>query len=100
LATIFLNWGKTTKRPHTRLVWITDNGAEVGRVKGAKVHQGVTVAPGYVKGDQVVAHAQMCDDRSPPSQTQTAQQAGQVTQYRCLYRTARLLYSATLVTAP
>jgi hypothetical protein len=34
------------------------------------------------------------------TQTQTAQQAGQLTQYRCLYRTARLLYSATLVTAP
>jgi hypothetical protein len=54
-------------------VWITDNGAEVGRVKGAKGHQGVNVAPGYVKGDQVVAHAQMCNDQSPPSQTQTAQ---------------------------
>src|SRR3954467_4423461 len=34
------------------------------------------------------------------TQTQTAQQSDQLTQYRCLYRTARLLYSATLVTAP
>jgi len=34
------------------------------------------------------------------TQTQTAQQNGQNTQYRCLYRTARLLYSATLVTDP
>jgi hypothetical protein len=34
------------------------------------------------------------------TQTQTAQQTGQLTQYRCLYRTARLLYTATLVTAP
>src|SRR3954452_17220789 len=34
------------------------------------------------------------------TQTQTAQQAGQLTQYNCLYRTARVLYTATLVTAP
>ena len=38
--------------------------------------------------------------RTSDTQTQTAQQPGQLTQYRCLYRTARLLYSATLVTAP
>jgi dienelactone hydrolase len=55
-------------------VWITANGTEVGRVKGAKEHQGVNVAPDYKKGDQVVAHAQMCDDESPPSKTETAQQ--------------------------
>ena len=34
------------------------------------------------------------------TQTQTSQRPRQVTQYRCLYRTARLLYSATLVTSP
>ena len=39
-------------------------------------------------------------DACRDTQTQTAQQPGQLTQYRCLYRTARLLYSATLVTAP
>jgi hypothetical protein len=39
-------------------------------------------------------------DKCRDTQTQTAQQVDQVTQYRCLYRTARLLYSATLITAP
>src|SRR4051794_20896654 len=39
-------------------------------------------------------------DKCRDTQTQTAQQINQVTQYKCLYRTARLLYSATLVTAP
>jgi hypothetical protein len=34
------------------------------------------------------------------TQTQTAQRRRQLTQYRCLYRTARLTYSATLITAP
>ena len=37
-----------------------------------------------------------CDD----SGVQTAQQAGANSQYYCLYRTARLAYSATLVTSP
>jgi hypothetical protein len=38
-----------------------------------------------------------CNDTS----TQTAQQApGLTVQYRCLYRTARLTYSATLITTP
>ena len=54
-------------------VWITANGTEVGRVKGAKEHQGVNVAPDYTKNDQVVAQAQMCDDKSPPSKTEIAQ---------------------------
>src|SRR3954453_7978821 len=44
--------------------------------------------------------ASRAQDRCRDTQTQTAQQPGQLTQYRCLYRTARLLYSATLVTAP
>ena len=39
-------------------------------------------------------------DQCRDTQTQTAQKEGQVTQYRCLYRTARLAYSATLVTNP
>jgi hypothetical protein len=37
-----------------------------------------------------------CDD----SGVQTAQERGATTQYYCLYRTARLAYSATLVTSP
>ncbi len=38
-----------------------------------------------------------CDE----NQTQTAQtETGELTQYRCLYRTARLTYSATLITDP
>jgi hypothetical protein len=37
-----------------------------------------------------------CDD----SGVQTAQQRGARTQYYCLYRTARVAYSATLVTSP
>jgi hypothetical protein len=38
-----------------------------------------------------------CDNTS----AQTAQQTlGQNAQYRCLYRTARLTYSATLITTP
>jgi hypothetical protein len=39
-------------------------------------------------------------DECRDTQTQTAQREGENTQYRCLYRTARLLYSATLVTSP
>jgi hypothetical protein len=39
-------------------------------------------------------------DKCRDTQTQTTQDRGQNTQYMCLYRTARLLYSATLVTSP
>jgi hypothetical protein len=39
-------------------------------------------------------------DQCRDTQTQTTQDPGKLTQYMCLYRTARLLYSATLVTAP
>jgi hypothetical protein len=39
-------------------------------------------------------------DKCRDTQTQTAQDRGNNTQYMCLYRTARLLYSATLVTSP
>jgi hypothetical protein len=39
-------------------------------------------------------------DKCRDTQTQTTQDPGKVAQYLCLYRTARLLYSATLVTAP
>lgn len=40
-----------------------------------------------------------CND-SATSAMQTVQKAGQVTEFRCLYRTARLTYTATLVTKP
>ena len=39
-------------------------------------------------------------DKCRDTQTQSSQDPGDLTQYRCLYRTARLLYSATLVTSP
>ena len=39
-------------------------------------------------------------DKCRDTQTQTAQDPGKNAQYLCLYRTARLLYSATLVTSP
>jgi hypothetical protein len=40
-------------------------------------------------------------DRCTDTKTQTAQtRTGQLTQYRCLYKTARLAYSATLITNP
>lgn len=48
-------------------VWITADGTEVGRVEGAKDHQGVNVKPDYSLGQSVRALASLCDDRSPPS---------------------------------
>ena len=54
-------------------VWIEANAVEVGRVKGANAHQGVNVAPAYGQGNQVVAHAAICGDRSPPSEIKIAQ---------------------------
>jgi hypothetical protein len=48
-------------------VWITANGVEVGKVKGAAPHQGIDVTPDYGLGEQVRAWAMMCKDRSPPS---------------------------------
>jgi hypothetical protein len=40
------------------------------------------------------------DDKCQDTQTQTIHRTGQITEYRCLYRTARLTYSATLITDP
>jgi hypothetical protein len=51
-------------------------------------------------GNDTSWRASRASDGCRDTQTQTAQHPGQSTQYRCLYRTARLLYSATLVTAP
>ena len=54
-------------------VWIDADAVEVGRVKGAKDHQGVNVAPPYGLGQKVVAHASLCGDQSPPSATEITQ---------------------------
>jgi hypothetical protein len=48
-------------------VWITADGTEVGRVDGAKEHQGVNVSPDYGPSQHVRAWAEMCRDPSPPS---------------------------------
>ncbi|RDK03016.1 hypothetical protein [Paraburkholderia lacunae] len=48
-------------------VWITADGVEVGKVKGAAPHQGINVTPDYGLGQQVRAWAMMCKDPSPPS---------------------------------
>ena len=48
-------------------VWITSDGTEVGKVKGAAPHQGVNVNPDYGLGKQVRAWASLCNDPSPPS---------------------------------
>jgi hypothetical protein len=48
---------------------------ERGRVRGAKEHQGVNVTPAYSEGEQVQAWANLCDDRSPASQTEIARRA-------------------------
>ena len=54
-------------------VWITADGAEVGRVDGAAAHQGVNVNPAYELGDEVLAFAELCADPSPASELHIAQ---------------------------
>jgi hypothetical protein len=49
-------------------VWIEADGTEVGRVNGAKDHQGVNVNPDYSLNERVRAYAEMCGDRTPPSE--------------------------------
>src|SRR4051812_2043083 len=51
-------------------VWITADGVEVGKVKGANKHQGVNVNPDYGPGQQVRAHAELCGAPAPPSESQ------------------------------
>ena len=48
-------------------VWINANGAERGRVEGAKEHQGVNVNPDFGRPEDVQAFASLCDDPSPGS---------------------------------
>ncbi|CAN5553614.1 hypothetical protein BH24GEM3_BH24GEM3_10960 [soil metagenome] len=54
-------------------VWISADGAEVGRVNGAAEHQGVNVNPDYSLGQRVRAWAELCGDPSPPSELHIAQ---------------------------
>lgn len=49
-------------------VWITADGAEVGRVDGcATPQQGVNVNPFYTLGQKVRAHTELCGDEAAPS---------------------------------
>src|SRR5262249_36853901 len=48
-------------------VWVTADGAEVGRVNGCKEHQGIDVNPDYGPNQHVRAWFQLCNDSSPPS---------------------------------
>lgn len=49
-------------------VWITADGAEVGRVDGcAAPQQGVNVNPFYTLGQRVRAHTELCGDPAAPS---------------------------------
>ncbi len=54
-------------------VWITADGVDVGRVDGAKQHQGVNVTPDYGLSQHVIAQAELCHDPSPPSVVQNTQ---------------------------
>ncbi len=46
-------------------VWILADGTQVGRVEGAKEHQGVNVNPDYGLNQAVRARAELCGDESP-----------------------------------
>lgn len=48
-------------------VWITADGAEVGRVNGCSPQQGVNVNPFYALGQKVRAYTELCKDEAPPS---------------------------------
>jgi hypothetical protein len=54
-------------------VWITADGAEVGRVNGCSEHQGVNVSPDYGLNQRVRAWFELCGDPSPPSLEHTTQ---------------------------
>ena len=47
--------------------WITDNGATVGSINGAKQHQGINIMPAYDINRKVLAQAELCGDKSPLS---------------------------------
>jgi hypothetical protein len=48
-------------------VWITADGAEVGRVNGCSQQQGINVNPFYGLGEKVRAYSELCSDPAPPS---------------------------------
>lgn len=48
-------------------VWVTTNGAEVGRVNGCGNPQGVNVSPAFGMTEKVRAWFELCGDPSPPS---------------------------------
>jgi hypothetical protein len=54
-------------------VWITADGAEVGRVDGCNPQQGVNVAPAYGLNQRVRAWFELCKDPSPPSVEEVTQ---------------------------
>ena len=57
-------------------VWITADGAEVGRVDGcASPMQGVNVEPSYELGQHIRAHFELCGDQSAPSVEHVTQSA-------------------------
>ena len=87
-------FGKTVQFPLERSIVV-----HKGEVIGLQVPTWApTLAVGL--GGDTSWRASRSADQCRDTQTQTAQREGQVTQFRCLYRTARLAYSATLVTAP
>lgn len=56
-------------------VWVTADGAEVGRVDGCAPSQGVNVSPDFDLGQEVRAWFELCGDPSPPSTKHTTQVA-------------------------
>jgi hypothetical protein len=52
-------------------VWVTADGAEVGRVNGCGNPQGVNIAPPFGLSQKVRAWFELCGDPSPPSVEQT-----------------------------
>ncbi|MGW6981663.1 alpha/beta hydrolase family protein [Streptomyces sp. NPDC054932] len=54
-------------------VWITADGAEVGRADGCAPQQGVNIDPAYSLNQHVRAHFELCHDESPPSVEQVVQ---------------------------
>ena len=51
-------------------------------------------------GNDTSWRASRPEDKCQDTQTQTVHRVGTVSEYRCLYRTARLTYSVTLITEP
>ena len=54
-------------------VWVTADGAEVGRVDGCAPSQGIDVSPDFDLGQEVRGRFELCGDRSPWSKRHTTQ---------------------------